>query len=146
MEEARARLDEVKLRKKELNLENKQVSEEMRVLRAEYSTETGKRATRGKGVGALISKDLGRAAKKAASLRNSYDRKDLAVQLEPLEDRRAAIEEEIIALDAEKLEIEKWMSAQKTGARKSTGKNRSQIPRRRAILMLAWPSSSGWPA
>lgn len=122
MEEARARLEEIKLEKKELNLEKKQVSEEMRVLRAEYSSETGKRATRGKGVGALISDDLGRAAKKAASLRNSYDRKDLAVELEPLEERRASIEEQLIALDAEKLEIEKWMSAQKSGTGKSTRK------------------------
>jgi predicted nucleic acid-binding Zn-ribbon protein len=122
MEEARARLEEIKLEKKELNLEKKQVSEEMRELRAEYSTDTGKRATRGKGVGALISDDLGRAAKKVASVRNSYDRKGLAIELEPLEERRAAIEEELIALDAEKLEIEKWMSAQKSGTGKSTRK------------------------
>jgi len=99
IEEARARLDEIKLRKKELNLEKKQVSEEMRELRAEYSTKTGKRATRGKGVGAVISDDLGRAARKAASLRNSYARRNLSVELEPLEGRRAAIETELIELD-----------------------------------------------
>ena len=113
MEEARARLDEIKLKKKELQLEKKQVSEEMRKLRAEYSTKTGKRATRGKGVGAVLSKDLGQATRKVASLRNSYDRKNLSVDLEPLEERRAAIEDELIELDRQKLETEKWMSDHK---------------------------------
>ena len=113
MEEARAALEEIKIAKKELGLEKKEIAEETRQLRAEYSSKTSKRATAGKGVGGLVSKKVGKASKKVASYRSSYDRKNLAEELEPLEERRAAIEDELLELDRQKLEIEKWMSAQK---------------------------------
>ena len=93
-----------------------------------YSTKTGMRATRGKGVGAVISDDLGRAARKAASLRNSYDRRNLSVELEPLEERRAAIETELIELDKQKLETEKWISAHKAGAEKRQSAPKKAAP------------------
>ena len=93
--------------------------EQQRQLRAEYTDNVRDRSTAGKGVGALISKDVGKAAKKVASLQNSYDRKDLATELEPLEQQRVEIESAIAELDQQKLRIDKWMADEKAAAKTS---------------------------
>jgi len=119
MEEAKAQLAEIKLKKSELTTAKKNVIEQQRQLRAEYTDNVRDRSTAGKGVGALISKDVGKAAKKVASLQNSYDRKDLATELEPLEQQRVEIESAIAELDQQKLRIDKWMADEKAAAKTS---------------------------
>ena len=119
MEEAKAQLAEIKLKKSELSTAKKNVIEQQRQLRAEYTDNVRGRSTAGKGVGALISKDVGKAAKKVASLQNSYDRKDLATELEPLEQQRVEIEAAIAELDQQKLRIDKWMADEKAAAKTS---------------------------
>jgi hypothetical protein len=119
IEEAKAQLADIKLKKSELSLEKKNVMEQMRQRRAEYSNTVGERATAGKGVGALISKDVGKTAKKVASVRNSYAREALARDLEPLEQQRAEIEASIAKLDQQKLQIDKWVADQKAAAKTS---------------------------
>jgi len=54
-----------------------------------------------------------------ASLQNSYDRKDLATELEPLEQQRVEIEAAIAELDQQKLRIDKWMADEKAAAKTS---------------------------
>jgi hypothetical protein len=117
IEEAKAQLADIKLKKSELSLEKKNVMEQMRQRRAEYSNTVGERATAGKGAGALISKGVGKTAKKVASVRNSYAREALARDLEPLEEQRAEIEASIAKLDQQKLQIDKWVADQKAAAK-----------------------------
>jgi hypothetical protein len=113
MEEAKAQLAEIKLKKSELSVAKKGVMEAMRQRRAEYTDKTRDRATAGKGVGALVSKDFGKARRKAASVQNSYDREALARDLEPMERQRAQIEAEIAKLDQQKLRIDQWVANEK---------------------------------
>ena len=122
MEEAKAQLAEIKLKKSELSVAKKGVMEAMRQRRAEYTDKTRDRATAGKGVGALVSKDFGKARRKAASVQNSYDREALARDLEPMEKQRAQIEAEIAKLDQHKLRIDQWVANEKAAdkARKAT--------------------------
>ena len=113
MEEAKAQLTEIKLKKSELSVAKKGVMEAMRQRRAEYTDKTRDRATAGKGVGALVSKDFGKARRKAASVQNSYDREALARDLEPMEKQRAQIEAEVAKLDQQKLRIDQWVANEK---------------------------------
>jgi Short C-terminal domain len=117
MEEAKAQLAEIKLKKSELSLAKKAVMEQMRQRRAEYTDAVRDRSTAGKGVGALISKDFGKTRRKAASVQNSYAREALARDLEPLEKQRADIEAAIAKLDQQKLQIDKWMADHKAAAK-----------------------------
>ena len=110
IEEAKARLEEVKFKKKDLSLQKKDVMEQQRQRRAEYTENERNRATWGKGVGAGISKDFGKAARKAANVVDSHGRKSLAEDLEPLEDQRRQIEASVAELDQEKLQLDKWVA------------------------------------
>lgn len=110
MEEAEARLQEIKYIKKDLSLQKKEVMEAQRIRREQYTEATRKRATRGKGLVSAVIPSVGKTSKKTASLQDSYGRKSLAKDLEPLEEERAAIEAEMLALDREKLELERWIA------------------------------------
>lgn len=113
VEEAKAQLAEIKLKKQELSLQKKDIVEQERQLRAGYTDNVRDRSTAGKGVGALISKDIGKATKKVASVANSYDRKALANSLEPLEAQRVEVEAAIAGLDRQKLQLDQWIAEQK---------------------------------
>ena len=116
MEEAKAQLAEIKIKKSELSLAKKDVMEQMRQRRAEYTDTVRDRSTAGKGVGALVSKEFGKTRRKAASVQNSYARKDLANDLEPMERQRAEIEAAIAKLDQQKLQVDKWVTEHKAAA------------------------------
>lgn len=111
--DAKAQLAQIKLKKQELSIQKKDILEQQRQLKAGYTDATRGRATIGKGVGAAINKDLGKAARKAVSVKNSYDRKGLADDLEPLELQRQEIEASIQQLDLEKLRLDAWIAEQK---------------------------------
>jgi len=119
IEEAKAQLADIKLKKSELSLEKKNVMEQMRQRRAEYTDTVRGRATAGKGVGAVVSPDFGKTRRKVASVQNSYAREALARDLEPLEKQRADIEAAIAKLDQQKLQIDKWVADQKAAAKTS---------------------------
>ena len=128
LEEAKAQLAEIKLKKNELSVAKKGVMEAMRQRRAEYTDKTRDRATAGKGVGALVSKDFGKARRKVASVQNSYDREALARDLEPMEKQRAQIEAEIAKLDQDKLRIDKWVADEKAAAKASKAAKAASTP------------------
>ena len=113
MDGAKAQLQEIKLKKQDLSLQKKQVMEQQRQRRAEYTERERSRATWGKGTGAAISKDFGKAARKSANVVDSYGRKSLATDLEPLEEQRQAIEAQIATLDRQKLELDRWIAEHK---------------------------------
>ena len=113
MDGAKAQLQEIKLKKQDLSLQKKQVMEQQRQRRAEYTERERSRATWGKGTGAAISKDFGKAARKSANVVDSYGRKSLAADLEPLEEQRQAIEAQIATLDRQKLELDRWIAERK---------------------------------
>jgi adenylosuccinate synthase len=131
MEDAKARLDEVKYKKKDLSLQKKEIVEQQRQRRAEYTDSERKRATLGKGVGAAISKDLGKAARKGANVVDSYGRKSMAEDLEPLEEQRQQVEAELQALDREQLELEHWIAENKGAqqAKKPAAKAQEPAPK-----------------
>lgn len=129
MEDAKAQLAEIKVKKQELSLQKKNIVEQQRQLRAEYTDNVRDRSTAGKGVGALISKDLGKASKKVASIANSYDRKALANDLEPLEAQRVEVEAQIADLDRQKLLLDQWIAEQKAAGKtksKTEGESKAE--------------------
>jgi len=136
MEEAKARLDEVKYKKKDLSLQKKEIVEQQRQRRAEYTDSERKRATMGKGVGAAISKDLGKAARKGANVVDSYGRKSMAEDLGPLEEQRQQVEAELQALDREQLELEHWITENKGAdkAKKPAAKAEKPAPKAAAAV------------
>jgi hypothetical protein len=117
IEDAKAQLAEIKVKKQELSLQKKNIVEQQRQLRAEYTDNVRDRSTAGKGVGALVSKDIGKASKKVASIANSYDRKALANDLEPLEAQRVEVEAQIADLDRQKLLLDQWIAEQKAAGK-----------------------------
>ena len=141
MEEAKAQLTEIKLKKSELSVAKKGVMEAMRQRRAEYTDKTRDRATAGKGVGALVSKDFGKARRKAASVQNSYDREALARDLEPLEKQRAQIEAEVAKLDQQKLRIDQWVANDKAAAKARKAAKAASTPAPAKLPKQATPAA-----
>jgi hypothetical protein len=113
IEDAKAQLAQIKLKKQELSLQKKQIVEQQRQVKASYTDATRDRATIGKGIGAAISPNHGKIARKAVSVKNSYDRKGMAEELEPLEMQRQEVEAAIQQLDLEKLRLDAWIAEQK---------------------------------
>ena len=141
MEEAKAQLAEIKLKKSELGVAKKGVMEAMRQRRAEYTDKTRDRATAGKGVGALVSKDFGKARRKAASVQNSYDREALARDLEPMEKQRAQIEAEIAKLDQHKLRIDQWVANEKAADKARKAAKAASTPAPAKLPKQATPAA-----
>lgn len=110
LEEAEAQLEMMKLREKELRLEEKKVVEAQRLEREANTRNDRKGSTRGKGPVALFAPNVADTLDDAQDSMDDIRDRRTAKNLEPLDDQRAAIEEEIHEIEMEQAELEAWIA------------------------------------
>lgn len=102
--EAKIALKELKLRKKEYALVKREISQHHKQIRAEYTDMIRQRGSKFIGGGGI-----GRLLRTVQTINRDADRRTLAQQLAPLEQKKNGIEAIINAIDQMILQVERYI-------------------------------------
>ncbi|WP_375515927.1 hypothetical protein [uncultured Nostoc sp.] len=102
--EAKIALKELKLKKKEYAFVKREISQQQKITRAEYTDRVRQRGSKVKGAGSI-----GRIVRTFQTINRDADRRALAQELAPLEQEKNAIDGIINAIDQAILQIERYM-------------------------------------
>ena len=101
--EAKIAIKELKQKKKEYALRKREISQQQKTIRAEYTDKVCQRGSKVRG-----SSIMGRLARTLQTSKSDADRRALAQQLAPLEQQKNAVDEKINAIDQAILQIERY--------------------------------------
>lgn len=103
--EARLALIELKIQKKDIQIRQKEVLEQLRVIRSEYTDVNLRRGSKLQGGGWL-----GRIVRLVQTVNRDQHRYDLAVEIAPYEERRQWMEAALISIEKATLVLEKYIA------------------------------------
>ena len=104
VQEAKIAIKELKLKKKEYALVKREISQQQKVIRAEYTENVRQRGSKMRGGGGL-----GQLIRTVQTINRDADRRALAQQLAPLEQQNNIIDGIINAIEQAILKIEKYI-------------------------------------
>lgn len=102
--EAKIAIKELKLKKKEYALVKRDISQQQKQIRAEYTDKVRQRGSKFKGGGSI-----GRLVQTVQTINRDTDRRSLAQELAPLEQQKNAIDAILNAIDRTILQIERFI-------------------------------------
>lgn len=102
--EAKIALKELKLKKKEYALVKREISQHQKQIRAEYTDMIRQRGSKFIGGGGI-----GRLVRTVQTINRDAERRSLAEQLAPLEQKKNAVEAIINAIDQMILQVERYI-------------------------------------
>lgn len=102
--EAKIAIKELKLKKKEYALLKREISQHQKQIRVEYTDMVRQRGSKFIGGGSI-----GRLVRTVQTINRDAERRSLAEQLAPLEQKKNAIEAIIIAIDQMILQVERYI-------------------------------------
>ncbi|MEH2144049.1 hypothetical protein [Nostoc sp.] len=101
--EAKIAIKELKLKKKEYAWRKREISQQQKIIRAEYTDNVRQRGSKTRG-----SSIMSRLAQTLQTSKSDADRRALAQQLPPLEQQKNAVDEKINEIDQAMLQIERY--------------------------------------
>jgi hypothetical protein len=111
LEQARQELSDATIKKRELALTKRQLTEQMQHRRAQHTSTLRKGATAGTGlVATVLGKEFARGQRQRQSRSNADARESLGRDLQPLERERARLEASINEVDQRILAIQRWIA------------------------------------
>ncbi|MEH2264323.1 hypothetical protein [Nostoc sp.] len=102
--EAKIAIKELKLKKKEYAFVKREISQQQKIIRAEYTDKVRQRGSKIRGGGSI-----GRVVRTIQTINRDGDRRALAQQLTPLEQQKNAVDGIINAIDQAILQIERYI-------------------------------------
>jgi len=102
--EAKIAIKALKLKKKECALEKRELSQQQKIIRAEYTDKIRQQGSKVRGGGSI-----GRLVRTVQTINRDADRRTLAQRLAPLEEQKNAVDETILAIDQAILQLEKYI-------------------------------------
>lgn len=102
--EAKIAIKDLKLKKKEYALIKREISQQQKQIRAEYTDKVRQRGSKFRGGG-----NLGRFVRTVQTINRDADRRTLAEDLAPLEQQKNAVEAIINAIDQTILQVERFI-------------------------------------
>jgi hypothetical protein len=102
--EAKIAIKELKLKKKEYAFVKREISQQQKIIRAEYTDRVRQRGSKLRGGGTI-----GRLVRTVQTINRDADRRALAQQLAPLEQQKNAVDGVINTIDQAILKIERYI-------------------------------------
>lgn len=102
--EAKIAIKELKLKKKEYALVKREISQQQKQIRAEYTDAVRQRGSKFRGGG-----NIGRIVRTVQTINRDADRRALAQQLAPLEQQKNVVDTMINAIDQAILQVEMYL-------------------------------------
>jgi hypothetical protein len=102
--EAKIAIKELKLKKKEYVLVKREISQQQKQIRAEYTEQVRQRGSKFRGGG-----NMGRLIRTVQTVNRDADRRSLAQKLAPLEEQKNTIDTIINAIDQTILQLERFI-------------------------------------
>jgi hypothetical protein len=102
--EAKIAIKELKLKKKEYVLVKREISQQQKQIRAEYTDQVRQRGSKFRGGG-----NMGRLIRTVQTVNRDADRRSLAQKLAPLEEQKNTIDTIINAIDQTILQLERFI-------------------------------------
>lgn len=102
--EAKIALKELKLKKKEYSLTKREISQQQKQIRADYTDKVRQRGSKLRGGGSI-----GQLVRTVQTINRDAERRTLAQQLAPLEQKKDTIDSIINAIDQAILQVERFI-------------------------------------
>lgn len=102
--EAKIAIKELKLKKKKYALVKREISQQQKQIRADYTDQVRQRGSKLRGGGSI-----GRLVRAVQTVNRDADRRNLAQQLAPLEQQKNTVDGIINAIDQTILQVEKFI-------------------------------------
>jgi hypothetical protein len=102
--EAKIAIKELRLKKKEYALVKREISQQQKQIRAEYTDQVRQRGSKFRGGGSV-----GRLIRTVQTINRDADRRSLAQELAPLEQQKNGVEAVITAIDQTILQVERFI-------------------------------------
>lgn len=102
--EAKVALKELKLKKKENALVKRELTQQQKIIRAEYTDKVRQQGSKVRGGGSI-----GRIVRTIQTVNRDADRRALAQRLAPLEEQKTAVDGTINTIDQAILQIERYI-------------------------------------
>ncbi|KAM3102995.1 hypothetical protein ACKFKF_02475 [Phormidesmis sp. 146-12] len=102
--QAKIAIKALKLKKKEYALVKRELTQQQKVIRAEYTDQVRQQGSKVRGGGSI-----GRFVRTVQTINRDADRRALAQQLAPLEEQKNVVDGIIMAIDQAILQLEKYI-------------------------------------
>ncbi len=102
--EAKIAIKALKLKKKEYALVKRELTQQQKIIRAEYTDQVRQQGSKVRGGGSI-----GRFVRTVQTINRDADRRTLAQKLAPLEEQKNAVDGIITAIDQAILQLEKYI-------------------------------------
>lgn len=102
--EAKIAIKALKLKKKEYALLKRELAQQQKIIRAEYTDKVRQQGSKVRGGGSI-----GRLVRTVQTINRDADRRALAQRLAPLEEEKNAVDRIITAIDQTILQLEKYI-------------------------------------
>lgn len=102
--EAKLAIKALKLKKKEYALVKRELTQQQKIIRAEYTDKVRQQGSKVRGGGSV-----GRLVRTVQTINRDADRRALAQRLAPLEEQKNAVDAIITAIDQAILQLEKYI-------------------------------------
>ncbi|MCU0534324.1 MAG: hypothetical protein MUD14_10570 [Hydrococcus sp. Prado102] len=102
--DAKAAIKELKLKKREYALVKKEITQQQKLIRAEYTDQVRRQGSKMRGGG-----QLGSLVRSIQTYNRNSNRRELADQLAPLEQQKNVVETVIHAIEQEILHLERYI-------------------------------------
>lgn len=102
--EAKIAIKALKLKKKEFALTKREISQQQKIVRADYTDKVRQQGSKVRGGGSI-----GRFVRTVQTINRDADRRALAQRLAPLEEQKNAVDRIITAIDQTILQLERYI-------------------------------------
>ncbi len=102
--EAKIAIKALKLKKKEFALTKREISQQQKIIRADYTDKVRQQGSKVRGGGSI-----GRFVRTLQTINRDADRRALAQRLAPLEEQKNAVDRIITAIDQAILQLERYI-------------------------------------
>lgn len=102
--EAKIAIKALKLKKKEFALTKREISQQQKIIRADYTDKVRQQGSKVRGGGSI-----GRFVRTVQTINRDADRRALAQRLAPLEEQKNAVDRIITAIDQAILQLERYI-------------------------------------
>lgn len=102
--EAKISIKALKLKKKEFALTKREISQQQKIIRADYTDKVRQQGSKVRGGGSI-----GRFVRTVQTINRDADRRSLAQRLAPLEEQKNAVDRTITAIDQAILQLERYI-------------------------------------